>query len=165
VSVKWPMPFGYPASHRVESGKGWTVREGTDLVVFAYGPWLLANAYDAAAALEAGGVSVKLVNLPWLNRVDAEWLRAVLGACRSVVTLDNHYLRGGQGDMLAAAIAGLALQPSVRVVQVGVEVLPECGTNDEVLAHHRLDVAGLVDRLRQAARQPGRGRGTPVEVA
>src|SRR5688500_17842912 len=67
VSVKWPMPFGYPASHRVESGKGWTVREGTDLVVFAYGPWLLANAYDAAAALEAGGVSVKLVNLPWLR--------------------------------------------------------------------------------------------------
>jgi len=25
--------------------------------------------------------------------------------------------------------------------------LPECGTNDEVLAHHRLDVAGLVAQL------------------
>jgi hypothetical protein len=56
--------------------------------------------------------------------------------------------------MLAAAIAALGLDPSVRVTSVGVAELPECGTNDEVLGYHGLDVAGLVARLRQAVPQP-----------
>jgi transketolase len=152
VSVKWPMPFAYPASARasaVEVGTGWIVREGVDAVVFGYGPWMLANAWQAAEQLEASGVRVRLVNLPWLNRVDTAWLRDVIGTRRNVITLDNHYLHGGQGDMLAAAIAGLGLD-AVRVTRVGVTELPECGTNDEVLTHHRLDVEGLVEQFQGA---------------
>jgi transketolase len=155
VSVKWPMPFAYPANHRVETGKGWIVREGSDAVVFAYGPWLLANAFEAAQALEAeSGLRIRLVNLPWLNRVDPAWLAQVVGGCRTIVTLDNHYVHGGQGEMIAAAVAQLGLEPSARVTQVGVTELPECGTNDEVLAYHHLDVPSLVAQLRQAVPQP-----------
>jgi transketolase len=89
-----------------------------------------------------------VVNLPWLNRLDEAWLREVIGPRRAIVTLDNHYIRGGQGEMVAAAIARLALEASPRVISLGVTELPECGTNDEVLAYHGLDVAGLVNRLR-----------------
>jgi transketolase len=166
VSVKWPMPFEYPSGQRVEVGTGWVVRDGSDAVAFGYGPWLLANAYEAAAELERStGASVRLVNLPWLNRVDAGWLRDVVGSCRSIVTLDNHYVRGGQGDLLATAVAELGLEPSARVTRVGLMELPVCGTNDEVLAYHRLDVAGLANRLRHAVPHTNMDRGTPVEVA
>ena len=95
-------------------------------------------------------MSVRLVNLPWLNRVDADWLRDAIGGRRSVVTLDNHYLHGGQGEMIAAAIAGLGLARSPLVTRLGVTELPECGTNDEVLAYHRLDVPSLVEAFRGA---------------
>jgi transketolase len=153
VSVKWPMPFEYPASaeatagkpYRVEVGKGWIVRDGSDAVVFGYGPWMLANAFEAVAQLEQRGIRTRLVNLPWLNRVDVAWLRDVIGERRRVATLDNHYVHGGQGDMLAAAIAGLGL--GARVTRIGVTELPECGTNDEVLKYHGLDVDGLVTQL------------------
>jgi transketolase len=141
VSVKWPVPFTYPAGRRVESGKGWIVRDGTDAVVFGYGPWLLANAFEAAERLQQRGDSIRLVNLPWLNRVDPQWLREVIGSCRTVITLDNHYVNGGQGDMLAARIGELGL--NIRLVRAGVTELPACGTNDEVLGYHGLDVAGL----------------------
>jgi transketolase len=149
VSVKWPMPFSYPAHHKVEFGRGWVVRDGTDAVVFAYGPWLLSNAFEAAEDIErSSGASIRLVNLPWLNKIDLRWLREVIGGRRSIVTLDNHYLKGGQGEMVASAIAELGLEPSARVLRVGVTALPECGTNDEVLAHHKLDVASIVKSLR-----------------
>ena len=154
VSVKWPVPFAYPATQRVEVGKGWVVRNGTDAVVIGYGPWMLSNAHQAADEIaKTTRASVRLVNLPWLNRVDRAWLREVIGDCRSVVTLDNHYVHGGQGEMVAAAIAELGLEPAVRVTRVGVTELPECGTNDEVLAYHGLDVASLVKTLRQAVPQ------------
>jgi transketolase len=149
VSVKWPMPFAYPSHHKVEFGRGWVVRDGTDAIVFAYGPWLLANAFEAAEEIErSSGASIRLVNLPWLNKIDLRWLREVVGGRRSIVTLDNHYLKGGQGEMVASAIAEIGLEPSARVLRVGVTALPECGSNDEVLAHHKLDVASIVKSLR-----------------
>ena len=130
------------------------LRDGHDAVVFGYGPWMLANAFEAAAQIEQEtGATIRLVNLPWLNRVDAAWLREVIGPCRSIVTLDNHYVRGGQGEMLGAAIAELGLPGAPRLTRVGVTALPECGVNDEVLAHHGLDVPGLVKALRQGVPQ------------
>ena len=154
VSVKWPLPFELPQAYRPQAGRGVVIREGRDAVAFGHGPWLLSNAYEAAEEIEkTTGVSVRLVNLPWLNRIDDRWLREVIGDRRTIVTLDNHYLRGGQGEMVAAAAARLALEPVARVIQVGVTELPECGTNDEVLAYHGLDVAGLVKTLKQAVPQ------------
>jgi transketolase len=154
VSVKWPLPFSYAAHDPVHTGRGWTVRAGDDAVVFAYGPWLLSNAYEAAEEIErTTGASIRIVNLPWLNRIDHNWLRHAIGGCRSIVTLDNHYVHGGQGDMIAAAIAELGLEPSPRVSRLGITELPACGTNDEVLAYHGLDVAGLVRSLRLAVPQ------------
>jgi transketolase len=154
VSVKWPIPFTYQWRRQVRPGQGWVVRDGSDAVVFGYGPWLLANASEAADEIEkTTGATVKVVNLPWLNRIDRMWLREVIGTCRSIVTLDNHYVHGGQGEMLAAAVAELGLQPGARVARVGVTALPECGANDEVLAHHGLDVPGLVKALREVVPQ------------
>jgi transketolase len=151
VSVKWPLPFAYPSNIRVQPGKGWAVRAGTGAVVFGYGPWLLSNAWHAAEELQrTTGASIRIVNLPWLNRVDAGWLQQTIGESRTVITLDNHYVHGGQGEMLAAAIAELGLTPTLHVCRIGVTELPECGTNDEVLAYHRLDVPGLVDQFRRA---------------
>jgi transketolase len=153
VSVKWPMPFDYPANHRQEVGKGWIVRDGADGVIFGYGPWMLANAFEAAAELEkSDGIRLRIVALPWLNRIDAAWLEQVVGERRSVITLDNHYVQGGQGELIAATLAGLGLQPGVRVTSIGVTELPECGTNDEVLAYHGLDVPGLVRQMGAAVR-------------
>jgi transketolase len=160
VSVKWPLPFDYRGGP-VAEGQGWVVRpaapartgEGTDAVVFGYGPWLLANAFEAAEQLATRGMRVALVNLPWLNRVDPSWLRQAIAGAGTVVTLDNHYVHGGQGQMVAAAIAALGLERPPLVTSVGVEVLPECGTNDEVLEHHRLDVAGLVASIEGAVQR------------
>ena len=81
------------------------------------------------------------------------WLKQAIGACRSIVTLDNHYLHGGQGQMIAAAVAALSLSPAPRVAAFGVAELPECGTNDEVLQYHGLDIESLTRRLRQAVPQ------------
>ena len=158
VSVKWPVPFSYPVGQRVQPGRGWVVRDGRDLVVIGYGPWLLSSAWHAIEELQKNfGVTIRLINLPWLNRVEPTWLREAIGDCRVLLTLDNHYVRGGQGEMLAAAVSELALDPAVSVTRLGVTELPECGTNEEVLAHHGLDIVSLVEAFRAAIgrRRPG----------
>jgi transketolase len=123
------------------------VREGSDLVLFGYGSWLLAQAWEAADMLAAEGISVRLVNMPWLNRVDRSWLGEVIGSAADVVLLDNHYIHGGQGAMLAAAAAEAGLAEETRFTRIGLSELPKCGTNEEVLRYHALDARGIFNRV------------------
>ena len=64
-------------------------------------------------------------------------------------TIDNHYVNGGFGDQLLAALgrAGKGLPP--KVMSLGIEDVPASGQPDEVLRHHGLDSASLRDRVRQ----------------
>ena len=121
--------------------------EGEDAVVFAYGPVLLAQAWHAVEQLRArDGVRARLIDLPWLNRLDAAWLAEQVRGTRAVVTIDNHFLAGGQGEMIGCAMAELdaAAPPLLRL---GVETIPACGRNDEVLRHHGLDAHSLRARI------------------
>jgi transketolase len=146
VTVPVEVPFDLPADHRPVPGRGTVVRDGNDVVVIAAGPWLLAEAWHAAEALAAsGGPSVRLVALPWLNRVDTEWLADVTDGIERVVTLDNHYIAGGQGQAVLAAMATFGR--ATYGLQLGVREVPVCGTNAEVLRHHRLDAAGLAEDI------------------
>ena len=146
VSLGWPLPFTLPSDYTLRVGIGIEVRQGSDIVIFGAGPWLLANAYHAAEKLyREQGVTARVVNLPWLNRVDSDWLRETVAGARRVVTLDNHYVDGGQGQMLACNIARLGL--AIPVTSLGVRELPVCGNNSEVLSHHHLDVDGLTSAI------------------
>ncbi len=106
VSIPVEIPFELPPGEPLRPGCGRTLVEGEDAVVFAYGPVMLAQAWHAVEGLRArDGVRVRLIDLPWLNRLDASWLAEQVRGTRAVVTIDNHYLTGGQGEMIGRALA------------------------------------------------------------
>jgi transketolase len=144
VSIPCDIPYELPASYRPEPGKGVELRGGADAVIIGYGPVLLPQAWRAAELLkDRHKLDVAVVNLPWLSNVSPDWLRTTIGGRRVVFTLDNHFVRGGQGRMLAAAIAALHLERPPFVHSVGVERIPACGQDDEVLRAHGLDAESL----------------------
>lgn len=144
VSVPCEIPYELPADYRLEQGRGVVLREGDDVVLFAYGPVMLAQAWNAAIRLhESFGIGVRVVNQPWLNYIDSEWLSTTIGS-RRVFTLDDHYIEGGMGAMLAARVAASGGAP---VLRLGVSEVPACGANDEVLRYHGLDADGIVTHI------------------
>ena len=155
VSIPWEIPYQLPADYQLEWGKGVILNnpEAADAVVFAYGPILLSQAYQAAKILQnEHNFKLRVVNLPWLNCVDADWLRWVVQDCQLIFTLDNHYLIGGQGDRIASELAELGLLEKVKFHKFGLGEIPRCGQNQEVLAYHRLDTKSLVDEFTTIAR-------------
>jgi len=161
VSIPAEVPYRLPDGYRLEPGRGVTLREGRDAVVIAYGPIMLAQAYRAAELLAGrAALEVAVVNLPWLNRVDLDWLDALAGRYPWIFTLDNHYVAGGQGQMLAAHLAELARRPLPRLKRLGLTGVPLCGGNTEVLQAHRLDAESLAEEL--AATLAGQGRPSPA---
>jgi transketolase len=153
VSIPAEIPYALPADYRPALGRGVELRRGEDAAVIGYGPVLLTQAYRAAELLaRRDGIEVTVVNLPWLNRVDRDWLAGVAGRHPWVLTLDNHYLHGGQGQMLLAELAELDLRPLPRARRLGVTRIPMCGGNTEVLKAHGLDAEGLAEEIRAAVR-------------
>ncbi|MFM9587282.1 transketolase C-terminal domain-containing protein, partial [Streptomyces caniscabiei] len=69
-----PRLIELPVGYRLAYGRGTALHEGEDALLFAYGPVLLHEALIAAEQLAAEGVGVRVVDMPWLNRVDREWL-------------------------------------------------------------------------------------------
>lgn len=147
TSIPMEIPYELPGRYALTHGKGGVLREGSDVVLFGYGPSLLSQAYKAAEELHVHGLSLSIINLPWLNRIDPDWLGQTVSGFSHVVTLDNHYIVGGQGDMLLSAIAELGLKASPRVRKLGVKEIPACGTNEEVLKYHRLDASSLAEDI------------------
>jgi len=118
-----------------------TLRAGTDVALIGYGPVLLTSAWRAADELARQGVSAAVIDLPWLNRIDDEWVREALASFKHIVTLDNHYLEFGQGVMVGAALARTGVR--AELTQIGLKEIPACGSNADVLAYHGLDGASI----------------------
>jgi transketolase len=150
VSVPCEVPYDLPEGYRLEPGRGAPLRAGRDVVLFAHGPVLLGEAVRAARSLQSErGISVEVINLPWLNRVDALWLGEAVRRFEHVFALDDHYLRGGQGDLLADALAAMSSHPPLH--RLGVRGLPPCGSSEEVLARCGLDAASVAREIERAA--------------
>jgi transketolase len=141
VNVPLELPYALPASYTLAVGRGVTLREGVDVALVGYGPVLLGEAWRAAELLAASGIRAAVIDLPWLNRIDDEWVKTTLGAFGAVVTLDNHYVALGQGVMVSAALARVGAHANVQ--SIGLTDVPACGSNAEVLAHHGLDSASI----------------------
>lgn len=142
-----PGEIDLPGDYRLALGQGSVLIEGTDAILFAYGPVMLNEASMAAHQLRDENFSLKVVNLPWLNRVDSRWLERTVGACTDVFVLDDHAPYGGLGDCLLNALMSSATLRGRRLTKFAVEDFPACGTPVEVLNHHRLSAPALVARI------------------
>jgi transketolase len=136
-----------PENYRFEYGKGTEIVPGTDAVLFSYGPVMLNEAITAAEILKEKGVSLKVVNLPWLNRADKVWLEKAIGSCDYIFSVDDHFLYGGIGDLVLNTMVSFTNLHNKRLVKFGVDDFPACGTPTEALAHHGLDGQAVAERI------------------
>jgi transketolase len=120
---------------------------GRDAVIFAYGPVMLHEALLASEILRDRGFGLQVVNMPWLNRVDGQWLTAIVDPVPNIFVLEDHAPVGGLGDCLLNCLIRLNLPGKRRFEKFAVEGYPACGTPAQALRFHRLDGASLAERI------------------
>ncbi len=150
-----PSPRVIPVAedNRFIFGRGNVLNEGAEAVLFSYGPVMLNEALTAAERLKEQGFSLKIVNMPWLNKIDIDWLEETVGVSDTVFVMDDHAGYGGLGDALLNAFM---LSDSLRgkqLVKFSVEGHPACGTPPEVLAYHGLCGEKLAARILHAMKE------------
>ena len=142
-----PETIQFPNEYKVEPGKGTVLVEGKDAVLFAYGPVMLHEALLAAEYLKESGFALKVVNMPWLNKVDTDWLLTVTSGIPEIFVLEDHSIFGSLGDRLLYALTQSRGLEGKFFTKLGLEEYPECGTPWEVLEFHGLDGRSLANRI------------------
>ena len=146
-NVPAEISYELPDDYKLQVGKGVEIAAGKDILFFAYGPIMLEQAMGTRKILSGKNISAAVVNLPWLNRADAEWLKNLILPYKLIVMLDNHYTKLGQGEMIAALIAHSEF--SGKLLSCGVEEIPISGQNTEVLKYHKLDAESIAKRTHE----------------
>jgi transketolase len=145
VTPPQEITYTLPQGHKLKQGWGVALKPGKTVALVAYGPTMLQQAYKAGLALSAKGIDAAVFNLPWLNRISTDWVKQDLAGFKAILTIDDHFTELGQGMQIAALVGKLGT--GQKIVNLGVEEVPRCGQNPEVVKAHGFDADSLVDKV------------------
>ena len=142
-----PEKIELPKDYKFKVGVGAELTQGNDAILFGYGPVMLHEALVAADYLKKIGFELKVVNMPWLNKIDKEWLKKVVSDQKKIFVLEDHSAIGGFGDRLLNWLVEIDEIKNKEFINFGLKEYPECGTPLEVLEYHQLDGKSLAKRI------------------
>ncbi|MFN0148796.1 MAG: transketolase family protein [Dehalococcoidia bacterium] len=138
------IPALFDSSYRFEIGKAHMMRPGKDVTIAACGI-MVGVAIEAAAVLQAEGVSARVLNVATVKPIDRAALIAAARETGAIVTAEEHQTTGGLGTAVARILAETVPVP---MAFVGVDRYGTSGKWDELLSYFELTPA----RVAQAAR-------------
>jgi transketolase len=142
-----PERIQLPEFYQFRIGIGTELTDGKDAVLFAYGPVMLHEALTAAEYLEKINFGLKVVNMPWLNKIDLDWIESITRNYKKIFVLEDHSIIGGLGDRILEALADIHNLHGKTFHKIGLDDYPECGAPLEVLEFHGLDGKSLAKRI------------------
>ena len=111
------MPVITGSENELTVGRPYVVREGDDYVIFSNGV-MLHKSLKAAEALEREGISVKVVNVPWVKPMNREDLVAMAKGAKGALVAEEHSKYGGLVGAVSEVLAG---EGNIKVRYVAVE--------------------------------------------
>lgn len=109
--------FNDISTYKFELGKGVTLRNGTDLTIVAMG-LMVSEALNAADALQAEGISARVINIHTIKPLDKEIIVKAARETGKILTVEEHSIIGGLGSAIAEAVCECCPVP---VLRIGVE--------------------------------------------
>lgn len=131
--------------YKFEIGKGYVVKEGSDVTIFATG--LEVDAANTAAELLAkDGISAEIVNIHTIKPIDKDLIIREAEKIGKVVTVEEHSVLGGFGSAVCEVLSEYSPLP---VKRIGVyDTFGESGPAVELLHKYRLDGEGIAEQVK-----------------
>ncbi len=99
------LPHMFDTSkYKLEIKQSYWIRKGTD-VGFITSGLMTERAIQAAAILEANGISTSVLHIPSIKPIDEEGIIHIASTCKVLISLDNHSIIGGLGSAVAEVIS------------------------------------------------------------
>lgn len=137
---KAAMPLVYEPGTAFTIGKACMPRDGRDATIVACGE-MVWPAVEAADALAAEGVAVRVLDMHTLHPFDDEAILKAAAETGRIVTIEEHSLNGGLGAAAALLTATHAPVPMRALALPDADII--AGASPDVFRHYGLDAAGI----------------------
>lgn len=134
-------------TYKFQLGKGVVMKDGSDVTIVATG--LMVNeSLEAAKALEAEGISARVVNIHTIKPLDKELICRCARETGVIVTAEEHSVIGGLGSAVAEAVTECCPVP---VIKVGVnDEYGYSGPAMELLKRFGLSAENIAEKVKEA---------------
>ena len=152
IGVRFPrgtgtgVPLDAPLAE-MPIGVSETLREGTDLVILAYGHPVSA-ALEAAEGLARDGLEATVVNARFAKPLDAERILALAAATGRFVTVEEHVVAGGFGSAVGELLAERGARVELEMIGIPDEHVDH-GAQKLWRRHYGLDADGIAAAVRR----------------
>ena len=140
------MPVVCEADAPYRIGQGLVLKDGDDATIIAEGG-MVAVSLDAAGALEASGVRVRVISMVSIKPIDADAIIAASRETGALIAAEDHNRYGGLGSAVAEVLSLYAPAPLEQVALA--DTYAESGETNELRQKYGLtsgDVAAAVRR-------------------
>ncbi len=133
-------------NHEFKIGKGYKLREGEDISIFATGI-MTAEAVLAAQKLAEDGISASVVNIHTIKPLDNELILAEAKKTGAVVTVEEHSIIGGLGGAISELLIG---NGAIKMKRIGVEDrFGQSGDPESLLKEYDLTSDNIVSQCKK----------------
>ena len=136
----WECPF-----ESVEVGKGYPLKNGTDIAVLSLGP-IGNNVAEAIREAEKKGISIAHYDMVFLKPLDEELLHDVMKRFNRIVTVEDGALKGGVGSAVLEFMADNGYSPQIRRIGIPDRFI-EHGTINQLHQVCEMDVDSIYRTL------------------
>ena len=144
---RFKVPEVTPEDATLELGRGVLVSDGDDVTVIAVGT-MVSRAVEAAERLRADGISVRVINMPFVDPLDEATVLEAARDTRGIVTVEEGITSGGLG----AAVASLVAQNQPVPMRIlGVDGFAPTGSAGYLLDHFGLNADGIAAAAHELA--------------
>jgi len=104
-------PIIYSEDADLQLGKGYVLRDGEDVAIFAIGAVMVNEALAAADVLGMQGISAAVIDTHTLKPLDKELVLSYAQKTKAIVTCENHQVINGLGSAIAEYLS--EVQPTL----------------------------------------------------
>jgi transketolase len=141
------VPNFTPENYPFVIGKAITMRDGSDVSIFATGH-LVYPALEAAYQLCLENISAEVINIHTIKPLDNETVLRSVAKTKCVVTAEEHFRNGGLGDSICQLLSRVAPAP-VEMLAVD-DCFGQSGTPDQLMKYFGLDSLHIVEAAKKS---------------
>ena len=139
------VPLIYAKDREFEIGKAITLVEGSDVTFIAHG-LMVAEAIKASEALEAEGVSARVIDMHTIKPLDRAAIAKAASETKAIVVAEEHLVDGGLGVRVAQVVS--ETNPCAMEF-VGLTTYAESGTPEEILEKYGMNAGSVIAAARK----------------
>ena len=126
-------------------GKGEIIAKGKKATIIALGPLMVRQAIEVKNDLKKiNKIDVEIITTIYANSFDHKWYKNIINKNNGpIFILENHFSFNGFFSFICQCFIKNKIGINRNIYNLGFENIPACGTNEEVLSHHNLDVASI----------------------